>query len=285
MSPMPLKVDHVTIAGSRLGPLEQAFTDVGLKPEYGGPHSNGITHMALLSFADGSYVELISTLEPEQTSPLWQAHIAGDGGPCAWAVGVAPRDVAVEAARLAALGVPVRGPLYLNRRRPDGVLVEWDLAFLGGGEPGATLPFIIKDRTPREWRVPPSTRVAEAELKGVAMVVLGVENLDRAVDLFRSVYDWPAPQMNEDAGLGARLAHFSGTPVTLAAAAQKSGWLAERLARFGESPCAFLLGAADVDAVARRFPLAGSGAWFGFRVMWFDPASLKGIRLGLVAEE
>ena len=44
--------------------------------------------MALLSFADGSYVELISTLEPRQTSPLWHAHIAGDGGPCARAVGV-----------------------------------------------------------------------------------------------------------------------------------------------------------------------------------------------------
>jgi len=85
---MSLRVDHVTIAGSHLASLEQAFTGVGLKPAYGGPHSNGITHMDLLSFADGSYIELISTLEPGQTSPLWHAHIAGDGGPCAWAVGV-----------------------------------------------------------------------------------------------------------------------------------------------------------------------------------------------------
>ena len=279
---MSLRIDHVTIAGSQLGPLEQAFTGLGLKPAYGGPHSNGITHMALLSFADGSYVELISTLEPGQTSPLWHTHIAGDGGPCAWAVEV--DDVAAEAARLAALGVPVRGPLYLNRQRPDGVLVEWDLAFLGSGEPGATLPFLIKDRTPRAWRVPPSTQVAEAGLKGVTMAVLGVERLDRSVDLFRRVYGWPAPQIDEDAGLSARLAHFPGTPVTLAAALTESGWLAERLVQFGESPCAFLLGAADVDAMARRFPLAGSGAWFGRRVMWFDPAKLKGIRLGLVAE-
>ena len=116
------------------------------------------------------------------------------------------------------------------------------------------------------------------------MAVLGVEHLDRAVDLFRRAYGWPAPQMGEDAGLGARLAHFLGTPVTLAAAAHKGGWLAERLAQFGELPCAFLLGAADVDAMARRFPLVGSGAWFGRRVMWFDPARLKGIRMGLVAE-
>ncbi len=280
---MSLKVDHVTIAGSHLAPLEQAFAGVGLKPAYGGPHSNGITHMALLSFADGSYVELISTLEPGQTSPLWPTHIAGDGGPCAWAVGV--DDVATEAARLAALGVPVRGPLYLNRRRPDGVLIEWDLAFLGGGEPGATLPFLIKDRTRREWRVPPSTRVAEAELRGVATVVLGVEQLDRSIDLFQRLYGWPAPQTDEDASLAARLAHFPGTPVTLAAAQQESGWLAERLARFGESPCAFLLATADVDSVAPRFPLVESGSWFGRRIMWFDPATLQGVKLGLIAEE
>ncbi len=279
---MSLRVDHVTIAGSHLASLEQAFAGAGLKPAYGGPHSNGITHMALLSFADGSYIELISTLEPGQTSPLWPAHIAGDGGPCAWAVEV--DDVAAEAARLAALGVPVRGPLYLNRRRPDGVLVEWDLAFLGDREPGATLPFLIKDRTPREWRVPPATRLAEPGLRGIAMVMLGVEHLDRAVDLFRRVYGWPAPQTGEEAGLDVRLAHFPGTPVTLAAAAQRDSWLAERLAQFGESPCGFLLGAADVGAMARRFPLAGAGVWFGRRVMWFDPAALQGVKLGLIAE-
>jgi hypothetical protein len=280
---MSLRVDHVTIAGSHLASLEQAFTGVGLKPAYGGPHSNGITHMALLSFADGSYIELISTLEPGQTSPLWPAHIAGDGGPCAWAVGV--DNVAAEAARLAALGVPVAGPTYLSRRRLDGVLVEWDLAFLGDQGPGATLPFIIADRTPREWRVPPSTRVAEGELRGVAMVVLGVEHLNRAVDLFQRVYGWPPPQTDEDAGLGAKLAHFPGTPVVLAAAPQKSGWLVERLARFGESPCAFLLAASDVDAAALRFSFAGSGSWFGRRIMWFDPAILQGVKLGLIAKE
>jgi hypothetical protein len=104
------------------------------------------------------------------------------------------------------------------------VLVEWDLAFLGDTQPGATLPFLIKDRTPREWRVPPSTRVAEPEELGVAMVILGVEDLERSIDLFRRVYGWPVPAVDEDAGLGARLAHFPGTPVMLAAASPGGGW-------------------------------------------------------------
>jgi hypothetical protein len=93
---MSLRVDHVTIAGPHLTPLEHAFAGIGLKPTYGGLHSNGITHMAMLSLGDGSYIELISTLEAGQTSPLWRAHIAGDGGPCAWAVEA--DDVAAEAA-------------------------------------------------------------------------------------------------------------------------------------------------------------------------------------------
>ena len=59
-----LKIDHVTIAGPRLEAMQAAFAGLGFTTDYGGPHSNGITHMALLGFRDGSYIELISSLEP-----------------------------------------------------------------------------------------------------------------------------------------------------------------------------------------------------------------------------
>jgi len=277
---MSMRVDHVTIAGSNLAALEQAFAGIGLRPSYGGPHSNGVTHMSLLSFADGSYVELISTLEPGAVSPLWHAAIAGDGGPCAWAVSV--EDVAAEAARVAALGVPAKGPVAMTRRRADGLLVEWELAFLGDGEPGAMLPFLIKDRTPRAWRVPAETRVEEAGLTGVAMVVLGVAELAPAAETFQHVYGWPAPHADEAAGLGAVLAHFPGTPVALAAPSAGGGWLDWRLARFSLSPCAFLLGATDLHEAAARFPLVEPATWFGRPVAWFDPGQLRGLRLGLI---
>src|SRR5512134_3988715 len=124
-----LKIDHVTIAGRMLAPMEQAFAKLGLATEYGGPHSNGVTHMALLGFADGSYLELISSLEPGLKDTIfWGAFIAGNGGPCAWAVRV--DDINAEATYVAALGVPVTGPAHYYRRRPDGKLVEWYLAFL-----------------------------------------------------------------------------------------------------------------------------------------------------------
>ena len=56
-SSMMLKVDHASICGSDLDTLRAAFTSIGLTPDYGGPHGNGVTQMALIGFDDGSYLE------------------------------------------------------------------------------------------------------------------------------------------------------------------------------------------------------------------------------------
>lgn len=276
-----LKIDHVTIAGSVLEPMRQAWAEVGLVTDYGGPHSNGVTHMALLGFDDSSYIELISSLRPGQVDPIfWGRHIADDGGACAWAVVV--DDVAAEAARVAALGIPVDGPHYYHRQRPDGALVEWDLAFLGDKGAGAQLPFLIKDITPRSWRVQPSTGVAGGPLEGVAKVILGVEDLPATIDLFQSVYGWPPPALEDSPEFGARLADFSGTPVILAEPLGQATWLARRLAHFGESPCGYLLGARDFAATRAALPLSPDETWLGYRTAWFDPVRFNPTRLGVI---
>lgn len=277
---MPLRIDHVTIAGQELAPLQEALARAGLPSVYGGPHSNGITHMAILGMDDGSYVELIAAMSPGSTSPLWGAHIAGNSGPCAWAAG--SQDIAADVERARAADISVRGPVYMNRRRPDGVLVEWDLAFLGEGEPGSVLPFLIQDRTPREWRVTPTPGLAGAELNGVGLVVLGVPDLDEAAALFRRLWsDWPAPQVTQDAAWGARLAHWPGQPVALACPSS-AGWLADRLARWGACPCAYALLSLDLAASVRRFPVSPPAPWLGHQVAWFDPDRLNGVRLGIL---
>jgi hypothetical protein len=181
------------------------------------------------------------------------------------------------------LGISVDGPTYYFRERPDGVRIEWDLAFVGEGSPGATLPFIIKDLTPRDWRVNPSASVLTTETgqpTGVAMVVLGVRNLESATDLYRRVYGWRAPQTTDDATFGARLAHFAGSPVVLAAPQTAGDWLSERLATFGHAPCAYLLRSDDLEASRGLYGLSEPVAWFDRRVAWVDPARLHGARLG-----
>lgn len=281
-APVTLKIDHVTIAGPELATLEQIFAGLGLATDYGGPHSNNITHMALLGFVDGSYIELISALGPELTKEhaFWGKHIEGNGGPCAWAVQV--DDVAAEAARVSALGIPVEGPVYYSRRRPDHSVVEWDLAFLGDQGAGARLPFIIKDITPRDLRARPSASVADGLLTGVSTVILGVEDLQASIRLFQKVYGWPAPQLNDDSDFGAKLAYFNNTPVVLAAPLAGRAWLPERLARLDESPCAFLINTANFDEARRRFNLVAPRPWFDRQVAWFDPVKLQGIKLGVV---
>ncbi|HEU5438807.1 MAG TPA: VOC family protein [Ktedonobacterales bacterium] len=283
-------VDHVTVAGEALDRLERAFAEIGLAPVYGGAHSTGGTQMALVGFDDGSYIELIAAQTPGSASGKWAAQIAGNGGPCAWCARTS--DIAAEAARVAALGVPVRGPVAMSRRRPDGTQVEWELLYPGDQEPGATLPFVIQDRTPRELRVQPSPSVADRELRGVAQVILGVERIAPAVALFRRVYGLEAPEQREDAGFGARLARFVGTPVTLAEPLPGAAgdWLRERLAHFGPAPCAYLLASSDLDASARRMGLTlapeasgESGEWFGQRAAWVAPERLGATRLGVVS--
>lgn len=279
---MRLKIDHVTIAGPRLETLQQAFANAGLVTDYGGPHSNDITHMALLGFDDGSYIELISTLEPGQTSPWWHAHISGDGGPCAWAIDV--DDVADEARRASAAGVPVDGPTYYSRQRPDGRRIEWDLAILGDQGMGAVLPFIIKDRTPRSLRVSPSASVANTELTGVGMVVLGVNDIEHTSKLFSRLYDLPLPESSDLPHFGAATAYFKGQRFLLAAPSQPGNWLDQRLKRFGPSPCAYLISSQDYTHSVKRFGLARMAGEWNRDIAWFPADPLRRLRLGIISQ-
>ncbi len=261
-----LRIDHATLAASSLDRLEDAFAAVGLPTEYGGMHSNGVTEMSLLGFPDGSYVECISTAEPDVESPLWDAHIRNDGGPCAWAVRAG--DLPAEATRLRDAGIAVDGPEPMARERPDGVELAWELAMLGEGEPGATLPFLIADETPREWRVSPTPAAAESELTGIERVVLGVPDADRVAEQFRRAFpDLPEPVREAGEPFEATLVRFPGAPPVLAEPAAGSG-LADRLERFGPSPCGLLLGTTDVEQSAERFGLDARVSWEGREVGW-----------------
>jgi hypothetical protein len=262
-----MQIDHVTIAGPDLRKLEAAFATQGLHFEYGGAHSNGVTHMSWLGFEHGSYLELISSMRPQIRSPWWHAHIRGDAGLCAWSI--VADNVADEADRIMSRGIAVQGPVHMQRQKPDGRTVEWDLAFIGEGEAGATLPFIIKDRTPRDWRVKRNTDFA----LGVDSVVLAVANVAEAIELFGRVYDLPAPQRQFVASLGCEVVGFPGTPVAVAAPPDEGHWLAHRLRMFGPCPCACLLAVDAVDA---------AGSWFGRPIRWLDVDALLGCRIALV---
>ncbi len=162
-----------------------------------------------------------------------------DAGPAAWAV--RPQDLAAEVKRLQASGVVVTSPARAGRARPDGVRLDWETANVGNEPNGTFFPFLIRDFTPREQRAYPSGKPTTQDFSGVAQVVIAVRDLAASVQRYREAYGLPAPVEQDDATFGARLASFRGTPVVLATPANGQSWLAARLDKIGEGPCAFIL--------------------------------------------
>jgi hypothetical protein len=276
-----LELDHVSVCGSNLDTLRQSFTDAGLTPDMGGPHGNGITQMAIIGFDDGTYIELIAPIKAGATAGSdWAKFMSEDAITCAWAVGT--NVLLQEVDRLKKAGIAVTNPERGSRKRPDGMSIEWMTSSEGSGTPGSTLPFIIEDQTPRAWRVQTSASVQGSPLRGVENVVLGVNNLDAAVAMFRKAYGWSEPLIETQKDFG-KLAYFPGEPVILAAP-NGGGWLSERLAKYGENPVAYLLGTQNFAGATKKYKLNGTKTWFGQKVAWFDPGKIKGVHLGVIGQ-
>jgi len=124
--------------------------------------------------------------------------------------------------------------------------------------------------------------VQGSPLTGIENVVLGVNNLDAAVALFKKAYGWSDPLLETQKDIG-KMAYFPGEPVILAAPAG-GGWLADRLAKYGESPVAYLLASRDFAGAVKKYKLSGNKTWFGQKVVWFDQGKLKGVRLGVIGQ-
>lgn len=148
-------------------------------------------------------------------------------------------------------------------------MAEWDEAFIGTDADREKLPFVIADRTPRSYRIEPTPVVATGPLTGLEMVVIAVEDIDEATRLFGRLYRLPTPRPVESDRFEASLAVFPGSPVAFLAP-RPGSTLEDRLTRFGESPCAYLIGTSDFEAALDRYPLASVDNWDGRQVAWFD---------------
>lgn len=268
-----LVIDHVSVAGSDLRGMQAKLSSVGIRAEYGGPHSNHATEMAQISFKDGSYLELIA-IQPDAdpkavAAHYWSKLLQGDAGPAAWAI--RSKDLAADVKNLRDAGVTVTDPVRAGRVRPDGVKLEWETANAGTEPNGTFFPFQIHDFTPREQRAFPSGKPTTDDFNGIGQVVIAVKDLEAAVARYRKAYDLSRPAEESDNDFGAKLASFRGTPVILAAPRSKESWIAQRIERFGEGPCAFILTDGPQERV---YQAVQKSRWFGYNVYWLDPNSL-----------
>jgi hypothetical protein len=271
------RVDHVTLAGTDMKKMQAALSSVGIDSVYGGPHTNGATEMALVSFPDGSYLELMALRQGAAAELIdqhvWARFLRGNAGPTAWAL--REQEMAAEVQRLKAAGIKVSKPERSGRKRPDGVALEWETSTLGDEARGTFFPFLIHDFTPREQRAFPRGSPVNSDFRGVSRVVIAVRDLDNAVTRYRRAFSLPEAVKQADKALGAELATMGGAPVVLAQPLNADSPLAGRLKEFGEAPCAFVLAAAGPG----RYQAASQTRWFGSEISWFDAQKL-GWRLG-----
>jgi hypothetical protein len=272
-----LKIDHVTFAGAQLESIREAFTAAtGIPTEYGGAHANHVTEMALASFPDGSYLELMGLqggADPAAVaSHTWGEFLRNNGGPCAFALRVTRVNAEIE--RLKKAGIRVGAAEKSGRTRPDGVALSWETADVGPGPRGSFFPFLIRDFTPRDNRVYPSGKPTSTRFRGIGLVVIGVHNLEGSIGQYRKAFDLPSPKRQRDETFAADLAWFDGTPIVLAAGLTAESWLTRRIARYGDSPCAFVFTA--TGGLTGQKP----SNWFGHAVFWVGDTNL-GWRLGM----
>ena len=163
-------LDHVVFVARDLAAAVEDYTRQGFTVTPGGEHAGGVTHNALVCFADGSYLELVAFRRPDPTHRWW-SH-AASGGFADFAV--LSDDLAQDLSALKDL--VVREAAEGGRTRPDGVSLRWRAAFLR-----PPLPFLIEDLTPRDLRVPGGDATRHANgVTGATLVVAARDQ--RSVD-------------------------------------------------------------------------------------------------------
>ncbi len=271
-----LHIDHATAAGTNLDAMRQALGEVtGIQAEYGGPHSNHATEMALVSFPDGSYLELMGIQKNADSVAVsmhvWSRFLKDNAGPCAFALRVS--EIKQEIAQLRGAGIQTGAAEASGRTRPDGVRLAWETVNVGPGNRGSLFPFLIRDETPHADRVYPSGKPSTDRFEGIANVVVGVDDLESAIALYRKAFRLPAPRRMKNDHLDANLALFEGTPIVLAQGVRADSWLSRRVREYGDAPCAFIL-------KSRKSAAGSSSKWFDTTVSWVDDNRL-GWQLGI----
>src|SRR3954447_13472101 len=117
-------IDHIVILVRDLAQAIADYERLGFTVTPGGTHSGGVTHNALISFADGTYFELIAFTKPDQPADhRWYARLAiGEGlvDYCLASDDLKADSAAVNNPRLGYASVTEQG-----RARPDGQQLQW----------------------------------------------------------------------------------------------------------------------------------------------------------------
>lgn len=173
-------LDHLVILVRDLAQAVDDYAALGFTVTPGGTHADGLTHNALITFADGTYLELIAFVDPSKPGDNtwgWRRYLDAGGGLIDYCV--ASDDLAADVQRLQAQGFTLKGPTEGGRKRPDGEELRWLSASFW--QAGRELPFLIQDLTPRELRVPGGSAAQHTNgVTGIRELTIVTADLDRS---------------------------------------------------------------------------------------------------------
>lgn len=214
-----LQLDHLVILVNDLAAAVSNYEQLGFTVTPGGTHADGLTHNALITFRDGTYLELIAFVDaadPRDNQWGWRALgtkvIERGGGLIDYCA--ASDDLVSEVVALRERGLQVKDPTEGGRQRPDGQTLVWRSARFW--QAGHELPFLIQDVTPRELRVPggPATEHANGAI-GIRQLTIAVADLDRLSESFAALTGSAVPDQETDRRLDAISADFALGPQRL----------------------------------------------------------------------
>lgn len=138
-------LDHLVYASPDLPASVAELNDrLGVELSPGGAHVGLGTRNFLADLGDGRYLEVIGPdpdqPEPDRPRPFGIDSLAAPGL-VAWLARV--DGLAAAAARWRAAGRDVGPVVAMSRRRTDGVLLSWHVAFGGGADLGGLVPGVI----------------------------------------------------------------------------------------------------------------------------------------------
>lgn len=140
-------IDHLVYAGNSLSGASAGITDLfGAAPVPGGSHVGKGTHNELLSLGGATYLEVIGP-DPSQPAPdaprPFGIDALTEAALVAWCVRP-QRPLGEIIAEARSAGIELGDVSAMSRRRPDGVLLAWELTLPQLDGPfGCALPFMI----------------------------------------------------------------------------------------------------------------------------------------------
>ncbi len=249
-------IDHVAIVVDELEAAIANYSRAGFTVLRGGRHPIG-THNALIAFADGSYFELIAFLKSNTGHP-WQTALEKGGGIVDFCMGT--DDLAADVESMRRAGAKIGDPSPLTRDRPDGYRLSWVLAIPAPPFSGQ-LPFLIKDDTPRDERVP-RERSHRNGASGIRTLAIAVSDPGATSRYYARVLGRPGAPVERDDLEAAGVSFIIGpNEVQLLASKTENGPLAMWISERGQSPFEVVLASAGAGATT------------------LDPALLQGARM------